>query len=278
MSLVVSKDGTRIWADQAGDPSKPAIVFIAGLSCIAQAFDKQWQDLNLLANLHMVRYDSRGQGQSDQPLEADAYVSATFAEDFKAVCDAFDLKKPFVAGWSMGAAIPIDVVALYGIDHISGVIILAGAPYRSMHHQVMNPLLGDVLAPFMSTDLTLWYKGAQYFVDSCVAHPEKIPIMTKYAWISGATIQHPIIRTHLLARIQDERGLSQAKKSLPYLALLGAKDTHNDATKMAAFIRKEFEQSEVHVFDDCGHSPFYEKPEETREAIFAFVSRVARKA
>lgn len=101
--------------------------------------------------------------------------------------------------------------------------------------------------------------------------------MTKYAWISGATIQHPIIRTHLLARIQDERGLSQAKKSLPYLALLGAKDTHNDATKMAAFIRKEFEQSEVHVFDDCGHSPFYEKPEETREAIFAFVSRVARK-
>lgn len=59
------------------------------------------------------------------------------------------------------AAIPIDVVALYGIDYISGVIILAGAPYRSMHHQVMNPLLGDVLAPFMSTDLTLWYKGAQ---------------------------------------------------------------------------------------------------------------------
>ena len=53
--FVTSADKTKIWADQAGDASKPAVVFIPGLSCIALAFEKQWSDPSMLSNLHLVR-------------------------------------------------------------------------------------------------------------------------------------------------------------------------------------------------------------------------------
>ena len=46
-----------------------------------------------------VRYDVRGQGLSDQPLDPSAWTSNRFAEDFEAVVEAYGLKKPFVAAW-----------------------------------------------------------------------------------------------------------------------------------------------------------------------------------
>jgi hypothetical protein len=53
--VVVSHDGTKLWACSTGDSSKPTVVFIPGLACIAQAFEKQWVDPELLRNLHLVR-------------------------------------------------------------------------------------------------------------------------------------------------------------------------------------------------------------------------------
>jgi len=52
--FVQSKDGTRIWTQAAGNPTKPAIVFIPGFSCTALAFEKQFDDPELLENLYLV--------------------------------------------------------------------------------------------------------------------------------------------------------------------------------------------------------------------------------
>ena len=96
---VISADGTKIWAQAAGNPSKPAVVFIHGFSCSTLNFGKQFSDPTLLENLYLLRYDVRGHGRSEQPLEAKDYESLRHAEDFKAVIDAFGVRKPFVAGW-----------------------------------------------------------------------------------------------------------------------------------------------------------------------------------
>ena len=117
--FVQSKDGTQIWTHAAGNPAKPAVVFIPGFSCTALAFEKQFDDPKLLENLYLVslrhaiqfpvidtaiplyqvRYDPRGQGQSGQPLKAEDYHSERYADDFKAVVDEYKLVKPFVCGW-----------------------------------------------------------------------------------------------------------------------------------------------------------------------------------
>jgi pimeloyl-ACP methyl ester carboxylesterase len=52
--FVTSSDGTKIWAQAAGNPSKPAVVFIHGFTCTGLHFSKQFSDPELLENLYLV--------------------------------------------------------------------------------------------------------------------------------------------------------------------------------------------------------------------------------
>ena len=81
------------------DASKPTIVFIHGLSCTALGLDNQFADAELQTNFHIVRYEMRGHGRSSKPLEETDYESKKIAEDFRTVCEAFGVVKPFMAGW-----------------------------------------------------------------------------------------------------------------------------------------------------------------------------------
>ena len=97
--FVASKDGTKIWAEDAGNKSGIPVVFVHGLSCTGHAWDKQFSDKTLLANLYMIRYELRGHSRSDKPMTAEFYTQEKYAEDFVAVSEAFGLKKPFLCGW-----------------------------------------------------------------------------------------------------------------------------------------------------------------------------------
>lgn len=99
VQYVVSGDGTKIWAESAGDRSKPALVLIHGFGCTALGFEKQFSDTVLLESLHLIRYEMRGHGRSDKPITPEAYESIRFAQDFQAVCQAFGATRPFVLGW-----------------------------------------------------------------------------------------------------------------------------------------------------------------------------------
>jgi hypothetical protein len=57
--------------------------------------------VTILIYTEQIRYDVRGHGQSDQPLFPEAYESVHHAEDLDTVCEAFRVKKPFLAGWSV---------------------------------------------------------------------------------------------------------------------------------------------------------------------------------
>lgn len=97
--MLTAPDGTPLWAESAGDASKPAIVFVHGLSCTAHGWDRQFADAALLRSFHLVRYEMRGHGRSGKPLDEAGYASAKLAADFKTVCDAFGVVKPFLVGW-----------------------------------------------------------------------------------------------------------------------------------------------------------------------------------
>ena len=61
--FVYSKDGTKIYASATGDPSKPCIVFIHGLTLSGGAFDhlfenKRLTDEYFLVNLLKISYIS----------------------------------------------------------------------------------------------------------------------------------------------------------------------------------------------------------------------------
>jgi len=112
---VTSRDGTQIWAEAAGNIHGPHLILAHGLACTHSAFDSLFSNPGLLATLYMVeptvyllfivlnldqvRYDTRGHGYSGKPTTPDFYTSDRYADDLKALIKAYNLNKPFFAGW-----------------------------------------------------------------------------------------------------------------------------------------------------------------------------------
>jgi pimeloyl-ACP methyl ester carboxylesterase len=53
---VTSADGTRIYSEAVGDPTKPAIVFIHGFQLSSVAFDPIFDDPKWTDKLYLVRW------------------------------------------------------------------------------------------------------------------------------------------------------------------------------------------------------------------------------
>jgi pimeloyl-ACP methyl ester carboxylesterase len=80
------------------------------------------------ADTRQVRYDMRGHERSDKPGELDMYTSAKYAEDYVAVARAFALRRPVLAGWSLGAVVAADVFAArVDAAHVPAGLVYFGA-------------------------------------------------------------------------------------------------------------------------------------------------------
>ncbi|KIM75738.1 hypothetical protein PILCRDRAFT_827025, partial [Piloderma croceum F 1598] len=210
----------------------------------------------MLNNLYMIRYDVRGHGQSDQPLFPEAYESVHHAEDLNAVCEAFRVKKPFLAGWSLGGIIAADAVAHYGTDYISGSILIDAIPYRSMHPE--------------------FSKGVRDFVISCTAPGHPIPYADMCMWTGAILLQHPLVRTYSLSRTQDERALMSVSESLPVLCIHGSEDQHMIAANHEKFMKSNFGNVEYHTIPGLGHTTFWEEPEKINALMLAWIKKVSQ--
>ncbi|KAK0435266.1 hypothetical protein EV421DRAFT_1908741 [Armillaria borealis] len=130
---ITSQDGTHIWADAAGAPWKPPVVFVHGLLCSSLNWAKQFGDEQLLDNLYMIKYEARGKrcfDELDQPESEEAYISTRHAEDFHTVCTAFNVTAPIALSWSFGGLMVPDVLSRFGTSllPLTGHVILNTVP------------------------------------------------------------------------------------------------------------------------------------------------------
>lgn len=267
---VTSRDGTQIWAEATGDPTKPAVVFIPGFSCTSLAFDKQWYNPLMTSSLYMIRYDVRGQGISGQPLSNSSYQSQNFADDYKAVIDHFGVKKPILAGWSMGGVTAADVATYYGTDQFSGVILMGSFPYRSMQPTVATQWILDFIPKLLDDSLADFGPTAKEFAESCVAFGDQLDQGTKYSWMGAVAGQYPDIRTWSIPHTQDETALLKVKDTLPYLVLHGTMDHHVDGLKLQAFMNANFGNVEFFLWENVGHASFFDAPDKANWQIVNF--------
>ncbi|KAI0833483.1 alpha/beta-hydrolase [Trametes gibbosa] len=270
---VLSADGTQIHVEASGNSSKPAIVFIHGLSCTSLGWDNQFSDPNLLADFYLVRYDMRGHGRSGKPLDSKDYESLRFAEDFTAVCDSFSIERPFLAGWSMGGSVVVDLVAAYGPSVISGVIYIGGGVLSLTKYQPQctTAFIGDLVPLLLSTDPDDVSRAADLFVDACVATP--LPYAEKLQWLGAFLAQPRTVRVHSATRVQPYEVWEEKARGLPVLIVQGTEDRHCEGENMIRLAKSVYEDVEVRMLQGCGHSPAAERGAETSRFIHEWVTR-----
>ncbi|KAL1746691.1 Alpha/Beta hydrolase protein [Schizophyllum fasciatum] len=275
--FVKSSDGAQIYAEAVGDPSKPPLVLVPGYTLSTISFDKQFEDEKMRENLYMIRMDPRGHGQSAMNDTEDGHKSDLYANDFKAVMDAFKVEKPVFAAWSLGGAMLTDIVVNLGTDAISGYISIAAIPYIGdvLTEVVSESTLKIVPGMQVSNDTDQWKKNAISFEDSLFYDPKAVPFDFKAALI-GVAAQEPSEVTKLvISRKQDSDKMKELVKDagLPLLAINGAQDSQRISGAAVVDSMKKYwpEDKITHTeVDKAGHAVFYDQPDETNEHFLTF--------
>ncbi|KAH7884167.1 alpha beta-hydrolase [Phlebopus sp. FC_14] len=273
--IIRSKDETEIYAEAVGDPSLPlSIVFIHGLGLSSIVFEKLFQDRTLLENAYLVRYDLRGHGWSGKPTDAEAHESKRYAEDFMAVVVEFNLKKPYLFGWSLGATVATDLS-----DHIqpiplSGIIFAAPLPY--VHLPLMLKLSKPSIAPvrdaLQAPDAATVMDAKIKFVHSTFINPKAVDYPTMTSWIgSGAYITGEGIR-QAITRPQNPDALHKAgQDGLPLLMLYSHEDAQLNNEVVVDDVCRFFKNKKVVVIPEGGHAVFYDNQSLVVAEIVSFI-------
>ncbi|KAK0472281.1 Alpha/Beta hydrolase protein [Armillaria novae-zelandiae] len=276
---ITSQDGTRIWADAAGTPGKPPVVFVHGFLCSSLNWAKQFSDEHLLNNLYMIKYETRGHGRSDQPESEEAYISARHAEDFHAVCTAFNVTEPIIVSWSLGGLIVPDVLSRFGTSPLplTGHVMLNAVPCRSILPEITNPYTATVIPPLSSPHTVDFQNALKEFIGGFVARDnlKMVSFEDRCAWLGNAMNMNIAARAFSLSRTQDEKALLRVSKELPILCIQGTEDTMMELGKHEEFMKKNFgDNLDYRRLPGVGHSPFYELPEVVNPMILQFIRRV----
>ncbi|KAF4596230.1 hypothetical protein EYR40_008084 [Pleurotus pulmonarius] len=277
---VKSRDGTPIFAQATGDPTKQSIVFVHGFALSGVAFDRLVANPKFRSDFYLVRFDMRGHGRSGKPNTPEAHTSDKYADDFRAVMSAFCLDKPVLVGWlvSLGAAVITDVVANNKDIPIAAAVALDGSPGIDMNivPNIATPLLLGTLPVFNdNTNVTAALEIRTSFVDALFADPTKVPFSLKAEYLGQTVVQTPDVSALVSIRPQNASKLFEAGDAgkLTMMLLSGKSDSMVIQAGVNTIFGPHFKNLRVRQIDG-GHAVFDDNLEGTVTELTSFVHDV----
>jgi hypothetical protein len=87
------------------------------------------------------------------------------------------------------ATVTADITAHYGAEYISGVTVLAGVPYLSMHSLVVHPVFLELAPNLLSPDVEIFAQTCREFSRSCFSGSFPVSDSTLWSWTVAIAIQ-----------------------------------------------------------------------------------------
>jgi len=266
---IVKVHGAELSYDTAGDPAHPAVLFVhAGVATRAM-WDPQF--LDLAADHHVVRYDTRGYGESPGTDEE-------FADrhDAVSVLDAIGIQRATLVGASRGGRIAIDV-ALDAPDRVAGLVTIGTTP-------------GGQIDSASSTERELEMVAQMQAASEAGDFEELVRIEVAY-WDLGPTRDIDDVDPQFLARAielnvgaahWDFAGLDQPllpaavsrlhEVTVPTLVVVGDHDPTDERIGYELMLAG-IPQAEGYRFPDAAHLPSVEHPERFTKVLREFLAK-----
>ncbi|MBP7241862.1 3-oxoadipate enol-lactonase [Amaricoccus sp.] len=134
----ITIDGLSFHVETTGDPGAPAIVFANALGTDLRVWDAVTPLLP--AGLHVIRYDKRGHGLSDDA--PGRWRIEDFADDLAGILDRLDVSGAAVVGLSVGGLIAQSLAARR--PDLVRVLILSGTAAKIGDDALWNERIGVV--------------------------------------------------------------------------------------------------------------------------------------
>lgn len=242
----------------------PWLVMSHSLACNGHMWDPQ---LPLLARrFKVLRFDTRGHGQSDAP--AGAYTLEALADDVKGLLDALGIRAAHWAGLSMGGMIGQTFALKY-----PGVLqSLVLADTTSRYPPEAAPIWAERIKiaetrgmePLVQPTLERWFTAA--YRETHPAEVARIADMIRATPVAGYVgCSHAIPRINLTARL--------AEIKVPALVIVGEQDAGTPPA-MAREIHANLPGSELVIIPSAAHLANVEQAAAFDAALVRFYDRI----
>ena len=274
----VGKNNVRLNIVQTGESSEGGFLFIHGNGQNYYSWIKQL-DSSLNKKYHLVALDLRGHGNSGKPTTIKNYNRAcVWADDIRSVILETNLRKPILVGWSFGGLIVMHYINCFGVDEISGVVLVSSRSRLFTLPVTPNSNALESQMLLREKDFTKRNKGAKIFTQLLTFRPieERVYDILK---LSNLMVP-PYVREFMAKPVLDNNSkvISSyssliSKIKVPLSVIVGGKDSIRDTKILVQAFRKALPQAEIINYDDVGHSPHLEDSSRFNDELI----RIAKK-
>lgn len=254
-SQFVTVAGHRIHYMTVGEG--PPLVLVHGVAMRGADWTTLLRPLAKRHRLYVI--DLLGYGQSDKPRDGD-YSIATQAEILRGFLDALALRKPDIAGVSMGGWIAL-TLASREPERVNRLVLIssAGLPFP---HQLTETTFSATTVEEQRRSFALQSEIVSRLPDFILR--DFIRHSRKKAWVVRRSMRSMLERHDLLLHGRLER------VRMPVLIVAGTAD-RIVPFDVALRLQQEMPQARIVALEGCGHLAAFECRKETLQAMEAFL-------
>ena len=240
------------------------LILLHGLGASAE----RWLDVcpQLSKHFRLIIPDIIGFGYSDKP--AVEYTIDFFIEFFEGFLKNLNIHKPYIAGSSFGAYLGAEFAIRFN-SRVERLVLAAPAGVMRSSTQVLDQYIMAALYPT--------FDNAKRAFTNMAYDPNTVTEDTVRDFVNRMRLpnaKYAFMSTLLGIRDSPKLSGRLSKIQAPTLLIWG-----NNDKMIPLQYSKEFGEIPMHelvVINECGHTPYVEKPEEFNRSVLKFLNSVIR--
>jgi len=258
---VTADDGAQIYVEAAPDNGKPPLLFSNSLGTDLHMWDPQMEAFG--DTFRIVRYDSRGHGQSDAP--EGNYTIERLGRDVLAILDELGIERTYYCGLSKGGMVGqwLGTNAPERIERMALCSTAAFTPIRDLWNHRIAVASGKGMGPLADGIIERWF--TEGFRKDNPAEVERVGAMV----LSTPGIGY----AGCCAAIRDMDQRETIKViTLPTLVVAGDRDPATPP-ELGREIHERIGGSEFVVIEDAAHLSNIEQPDAFNRVVLSFLTQ-----
>lgn len=244
--------------------------------------------------IHTYAMDLRGYG--DSSYNHRILSLKDFAKDIKLFMDELNIEKAYVVGWSLGGGVVMELAAHYP-ERVEKLVLInssthkgypvfkkdasgkmiVGSTYRDADEMSCDPIQ---VKPLLEALNGKNFGFVKYIFDVTIYTVNKPQEADNFIYINESLKQRNLADADYALASQNMSDTPNAYKegentikniTMPVLHFWGTKDITVPESMVMENMHALSKQSTYIKFENCGHSPLVDKPDELTEAILRFI-------